>query len=555
MAEAFQTKGPGKGEAHSEPTTADPAETLILDNFNRFQARVSQAESFLDQGNLELAAFQTMLAATIATHAHCGIFASKRLELVIRKISEKLVFQDRPVPRKTRATDVKRVLHIASEVSKVGGLSRMISRWISADPDRSNSLVLTRYREALPGHLEDAVKSSGGTIHLLNQKTGSMLDWVRHLRQIARDFDLIVLHTHCEDVLPLIAFAEGDKHPPALLLNHADHLFWLGPGSAHAVLNLRNAADEITRNRRGVAAPRSLMLPTLVDDTTWRQTKEQARQSLGISKDELVLLSVARGAKYRSPEGPSYADRFVPVLQENENARLIVVGSGMPDNWQAAAKATGGRIAGLSEQADPWKYFEAADIYVDSYPFSSSTSLMEAAGYELPLVTLFTAPDAASLVGINHLGLIGGVIQARSNADWGQALTRLLTDESFRRDQGCAARESVRIAQPDVWRTWLERAYDDALALPPLHDGAMEMPDATDTPYFGEPDRRHESIYGSDVSLVDIERDYIGLLSIKGRIRAIGNLSGEGHLRSLSETLRLLLPEWLKTRARRSRNT
>ncbi len=554
MAELVPTKSHAATEAHLEHTRTDPAETRILGNFSRFEAKVSQAESFLEQGNLELAAFQTMLAATIATHAHCGIFASKRLELVIRKISEKLIFNEKPEPRKTRSTDVKRVLHVASEVSKVGGLSRMISRWIAADPDRSNSLVLTRYRVAIPKHLEESVKSSGGTIHLLNQNIGSMLDWVQGLRKIAKDYDLIVLHTHCEDVLPLMAFAEGDKHPPALLLNHADHLFWLGTGSAHAVLNLRSAADEITRNRRGVAAERSLMLPTLVDDTTWRQTKEQARKSLGIGKDELVLLSVARGAKYRSPEGPSYADRFIPVLKNHKNARLIVVGSGMPDDWQEATKATGGRISGLPEQADPWKYFEAADIYVDSYPFSSSTSLMEAAGYELPLVTLFTAPDDASLVGINHLGLIGGVIQARSTSDWEQAISRLLSDESLRKSQGAAARESVRIAQPEEWRKWLNRAYDDALALPPLRDGANAMPDATDAPYFGEPDRRHESIYGSDVSLVDIERDYVGLLSLKGRIRAIRNLSASGHLRSRREALRLLLPEWLKTRARRVRN-
>tara|TARA_R110000787_G_scaffold14141_1_gene43921 strand:+ start:8298 stop:9815 length:1518 start_codon:yes stop_codon:yes gene_type:complete len=503
---------------------------------------------------LELAAFEAMLAATIATHAHCGVFASKRLELVIRGISEKLDIPVATKQRKTYAKDIKRVLHVATEVSPVGGLSRMISRWINADPDRSNSLAITRYREKIPNHLTEAVHSSGGTLHLLNLQFGSLLDWVKDLSRISADYDLIVLHTHCEDVLPLITFALGEKHPPTLLLNHADHLFWLGTGSAHAVLNLRDAANQITRDRRGVATERSLMLPTLIDDTTRRQSKSNARRSLGIGDEELVLISVARGTKYKSRQGPSYADRFVPVLNQNRNTRLFVVGSGMPESWKEAEKATGGRIVGLPEQPDPWVYFEAADIYIDSYPFSSSTSLMEAAGYGLPLVTLFTAPDDARIVGINHLGLEGGLLQTRSEEDWENAITRLLTDDAFRKNQGALAKEAVKIAQPEEWKNWLERTYQDSLSLPPLRNGAASMPDETDTPRFGEPDRRHQSIYGSDASLDNIEQDYIGLLSLKGRIHMVRKLHQNGQLESGIESSRLIVPGWLKARIRLARN-
>jgi len=554
MAEAVQMKAPSEMEARAEPNAMDPTEALILSNYSRFEAKVTEAESFLDQGNLELAAFHTILAAKIATHAHCGIFASKRLEMIIRRISEHLERPSKSIPHLKSASEVRRVLHIASEVSSVGGLSRMISRWIMADPDRSNSMLLTRYRNATPTHLKEAIEASGGSLRLLNQEVGSILDWATRLRRVARDYDLIVLHIHCEDVIPLIALADAGNLPPVLLLNHADHLFWLGTGSAHAVLNLRDAADQITRNRRGVAAERSLMLPTLVNKTTRKHSKSEARKLLGLEDDELIMISVARGAKYRAQVGPSYADRFVPILKQNKKARLIVVGSGMPDSWQEAAKSTGGRIVGLPEQPDPWRYFEAADIYVDSYPFSSSTSLMEAAGYELPLITLFTAPDDARLVGINHLGLVGGVLQTRSPAEWEDTISRLLTDDNFRQSQGALAKEAVKIAQPEGWKVWLERAYQDALSLPPLIEGALAMPDSTDTPYFGEPDRRHQSIYGSDACMIDIERDYIGFLSLKGRLRMARKLSAERQAGSDFNTLRALIPEWLKAQIRRARN-
>jgi hypothetical protein len=44
----------------------------------------------------------------------------------------------------------KKVLHVGSELSAVGGLTRMISRWIDADADRTSSLVLTQRRGKIP---------------------------------------------------------------------------------------------------------------------------------------------------------------------------------------------------------------------------------------------------------------------------------------------------------------------------------------------------------------------------------------------------------------------
>ena len=119
------------------------------------------------------------------------------------------------------------------------------------------------------------------------------------------------------------------------------------------------------------------------------------------------------------------------MLEKCPQAQLIVVGSGEPDDWKAAKARVGGRITGLSEVPDPKRYFEAADIYVDSYPFVSSTSMMEAAGYGLPAVTIFTLPDAARIFGINHVGLVGTSLVARSADAYDTMLERLVVDEAF----------------------------------------------------------------------------------------------------------------------------
>ncbi len=528
----------------------DPASVArVLANHGRFIGEVEAAETALTEGRADEAILHAALAASVCAHTHTGLFASSRLEAIIHSIAASIP-DDAPVfPRKKSASEIKRVLHVGTEVVPVGGLTRMISRWMDADAGRTNSFVVTRQRRAIPRHLVDAVKRSGGSLHRLNTRPGSQLDWVKRLREIGRQHDLIVLHIHCEDLIPLIAFAQAEKFPPVLLLNHADHLFWLGPSVSHGVLSLREAAHDIVVNRRGVPLERSILLPTLVDPPKRQMTREQAREALQLPADCQLIISVARGAKYRTIDGVSYADRFVDVLKANPNARLLVIGSGMPDDWQAASLATGGRIVGLPEQPDVGKYFEAADIYVDSYPFTSSTSQMEAAGYGLPLLSLCVLPEEARLLGINHLGLTGGFIQARSVPQWEHILTRLIREPGWRRARAQDALAAVQCAQPPEWLNWLEAAYEKAAQLPPLASPPATPAVDIDTPRTGEPDWRHEAIYGGDIPLPVLTSDYMGALALPARLRVWNQLRRSKALEG-GVALRTLLPEWLKRRLR-----
>jgi hypothetical protein len=524
------------------------AAARIEANHKRFADEIGLANQHLAAGRLDEAVFHAHLAAAIAAHTHCGVFASTQLERLIHAVSSAIPGDGEVFVRKRSAAEIARVLHVGTELVPVGGLTRMISRWIDADAKRVNSLAVTRQRHAIPAHLLGAVERSGGRVHRLNTEAGSQFDWVKQLRKIGREHDLIVLHIHCEDLIPLIAFANGERFPPVLLLNHADHLFWLGPSVCHAVLSLREAAHDIVVNRRGVATERSLYLPTLVDQPLRRLSRQQARAALNVGNDEVLIISVARGAKYRTVDGIPYASRFVNALKANPKARVVVVGAGMPDDWRPAAEETGGRIAGLPEHPDVATYFEAADIYVDSYPFSSSTSLMEAAGYELPLLTLYTLSHEARLFGINHLGLIGGPITALSTDEWETALGRLIREPDWRREIAANALKAVQCAQPPEWLDWLEAAYQRACELPPVPTPPPAPKIDIDTPRTGEPDWRHEAIYGSPHPISAIALDYMGALPLDARLRVWNAFRKSGDIRGLAASVRLLLPEWLKRR-------
>ena len=116
---------------------------------------------------------------------------------------------------------------------------------------------------------------------------------------------------------------------------------------------------------------------------------EAAKRALDIPDDSIVILTVARAVKFRTVGGVSFADALLPVLQGNPRVRLVAVGPGGTEDWSAAAAVVPGQILALGERADTRAFFEAADVYLDLFPFPSNTSLMEAGLHGLPLVTRF----------------------------------------------------------------------------------------------------------------------------------------------------------------------
>ena len=527
---------------------ASKSATRVLANFARFETEVRRAEKAYANGEAEMAAFYVATASTIATHTHCGIFASPRLERILNALGRRIVSSE-TTGTFERAPSYKRVLHVGSEVAAVGGLTRMIGRWMDADAERVNSLVLTQHRGKIPEPLTEAVRRSGGRIIRLNQMAGSRFDWVRALRRIACEHDVIILHIHCEDVIPILAFADPAGLPPVLFLNHADHLFWLGPSISHMVFNLRDAATDISIFRRGIEPRRNFLLPTIVDATVRRHTRREAKASLGLDPDTVLLLSVARRPKYRSLDGVSFADRHVKLLAKHPQAQLIVIGSGEPEDWQRAKAQVNGRITGLPEQSDTQRYFEAADIYVDSYPFVSSTSMMEAGGFGLPVVTIFTLPDEARIFGINHVGLAGTSLVARTSEEYDALLARLVVDPEFREQKGEAVRRAMgEFHEPAGWHPHLEAAFRHAMDLPMRTGEWNATGEDIECPNLGPPDSVHEDIVGSKYPGAEIEMVYMGALPFRQRIAHWRAMRKRGDIRGIPTSVRLLIPEWIKRR-------
>jgi glycosyltransferase involved in cell wall biosynthesis len=518
---------------------------LIQQNFEEFRSLVAQAKDFMERGQYDAAAIYAEIAAFYAVGKHCGLFVSPELESILSEIGRKVIpisFSSGQSPSLRKSP--KHILHVATSVMSIGGHSRMIWRWIQQDAERSHSLVLTRQGAAeIPHLLREAVNNSHGQIYVLDENIGDfeLIAQAKRLREIAATADLVILHIYNFDVVPLIAFANKEQSPPIFFLDHADHLFWLGAGISDLVISLRESGMRLAQKRRGIDPDQSVLLPIILEPTQRVLSRIEAKRQLGIPEESILLLSVARAIKYKTIDGISFADTHVPLLKHDERALLIIVGPGNIEDYSSAIQQTQGRIIVYPEREDTAVFYQAADIYVDSFPFISNTSLLEAGSYGVPLVSRFPYSDASTVLGADMPGLTGNLICTRDLEEYRKTLLRLMEDEKFRLSLGGATRERfIETHTESYWQKSLQEVYDHA----DLRPREIVTTAPMDQMFIGEPDVFIHRIHGWDDDYFDwVIQARLPMIPIAHRLRLwLGIVKKHG----LRHRIMLLMPKWVQ---------
>jgi glycosyltransferase involved in cell wall biosynthesis len=330
-------------------------------------------------------------AALFAMLFHPGRFADGSIENLAFNLGQELndivtegVNFTLPVPRKENR---RRVLHVASHVLGVGGHTRMLYHWMQNDQNSCHSLVLIRQRELpIPRWLAETIYKNGGDLTSF-PSTLNLCHKAKWLREIAKlTADLVVLHHDGSDVVLTVAFADNDC-PPIVVLNHADHLFWLGSSISDMVINLRTAGAEHSAKRRFVSS--NTVIPIPLSYSTEQISREDARQKLGIPNDQLVLLSIGRAEKYRPYSSYDFVSTANKILDRERTAHLYVVGESEAGIFPYLRCSLHDRLHFVGSVEDPSWYRSAADIYLESFPFGSQTSVLEAALHGIPIVPAY----------------------------------------------------------------------------------------------------------------------------------------------------------------------
>lgn len=438
--------------------------TSFRDTYARYCGLLTLAEQHFAYGDLVSATRLAQIAARYAFPATAGLLGSPRLERLLLSLGARLPL----IVEKTR-TDPdarrRRVLHILSYARQTGGDTRYVWRWMKEDSESQHSVAVTTQEELenpdeIPDVLVRSAEAGGGFFHVLKAPTSDPIGQALELRSLCQRNDVVVLHIYPYDVIPILALAAGCKASKVLFVNHSDHTFWIGASVAHLVVHLRTQSDQFLSSRRHLVPERSTILPIPLNYRAPQLSRGEARRVLGLTPEELLLLTIASPFKYSSPDRTGLLELAMPVIAARPEARLIAVGPEDDGDWRAARKLTQGRVVALGRQWNNDVLYAAADVYLDSVPFSSITSLLEAGGHAIPLLGYSSRDPELILLEAGAPGLDGAMELGGDVDEYRALLTRLITRSDFRRERGERTKAQILALHTNTgWVSALEDAF------------------------------------------------------------------------------------------------
>jgi hypothetical protein len=434
----------------------------LNDAYGRFSSLLTLAEERAAAGDHPAAIALAQVAARYTFPGNVGLFGSSRFERLLLELGKRIPSAP-PQRAERRDENSRNVLHVLSYGRPVGGDCRCAWRWMQEDQGNRHSVAITAQADfkgvyEVPEILKKSAESSGGFLRTLSAPTSKPIEQARELRALCQEMDVVVLHLFPYDIIPVLALAADCDPVKTIFVNHADHSFWAGASVAHTIVHLRRQPPHFPEKRRGLNPDRSALLPIPIFYSPPTVTREQAKRALGYGPETVLLLTIASPFKYSSPGRVDFLDLVAPVVAKFPQAVLLAVGPEAKGAWQTANVQTNGRIVPLGTRWDTDVLYAAADIYLDSVPFSSITSLLEAGSQGVPLLGYLLPEPELALLGPGAPGLEGTMGLATGPEAYQSMLERLITDSEFRRQAG--RHVQAQILSLHTGKNWVQAVHD-----------------------------------------------------------------------------------------------
>jgi hypothetical protein len=307
-------------------------------------------------------------------------YVNKELEEDLLLISKKVINFDLD-----KFDGKNTTLHVMSQAYITGGHTRVVDNWIKALRNYKHSVIFNFHSSVYPApkFLIDTVHNSGGDI-IYNDKS-SMIEKAKYLAKVASKYKYVVLHHHPSDILPLVAFGNSRFSRPTFFYNQGDNVWGCGYSVSDYILDLSSFGVDFSHKYRGIPKSRSINIgiPVEIDKYSCNTLKRKGKV--------FRIASMAAAYKYKPLSKLSFQDFVDKVLSCKENIVFSIIGVGKRDsNWSDLLKKYGNRISflGVLEKKEAHRVLKQADLYIDSFPFASYTSLIEAVSLGVPSLSL-----------------------------------------------------------------------------------------------------------------------------------------------------------------------
>jgi glycosyltransferase involved in cell wall biosynthesis len=434
------------------------------------------AKKSIGRGAVEDSLQWNKLAGLVLTLG-CDPLVSEELEENLLRIARSLPAYNWSAPQIRDGR--KRWLHVMDK-AVLGGHTAMAWRWMANDAGANiHSMVLLSQEAPVPESLAGAVRRSGGNITTADVGA-SLLSRAIWLRKLALETaDYVVLHGDNSSVMAPVAFGL-DGGPPVLLVNHSAHLYWTGGSIADLVLNCRGSKleTEWTVAYRGIPRCATLPIPLTsperhdADSIFSPEERASAKRELGLPSDAIVLLTIGAAFKYLPIPGLSFFEAAHSILSSCRQAHLLVVGPSESADWRALSESVGGRVRVMGRQFNLRPYHAVADLYLEGFPFGSTTALLEAGSHGIPVVLApATCPPP---FGTDGIALDSVLIRTANVRDYVDRVIALIGDAAERERCGRVVAQSI--AEHHLCPGWSRHLSAVVDRLPFAHSVLMPKP-------------------------------------------------------------------------------
>ncbi len=451
------------GKFNQELSDSTPLwERVAQLNRSLFDACVRNARRSGDLGDYEeLIRWCSVAAWAASGQGWCGEVSSIELETELIRAAQQLPLpsaggsQVRPSPR---------WLHVFTEAYATLGHSNLCRRWIQYDGTVTHDVIILAQKGGAPQNLVEAAQETGGQCVVLDAAQPFMKR-AAELRNYAwANSDVVVLHTHPDEVLGVVAFGVSGG-PVVLVENHADHVFWVGGSVADLILEIRLSGHLWTKQLRGLERSTILPIPLVEQKVSSREEdRRKVRETLGLPEDAVMLLTVGSASKYEAMPGLDFLSTVQEIIHACPKTYLVAVGPKDDGVWNAAKRATSGRIMPLGYQPDSTVFCRAADLYLEGFPLGSLTALLEAGQAGLMCVR---APLQSPLPFCSDSLSLDSIPQPNDLNDYIKTAIRLIDDPKLCLSGGERLKRDIEAQHCGAG--WLARLQEIKAQIPASH--------------------------------------------------------------------------------------
>ncbi|WNI35646.1 hypothetical protein [Chryseobacterium sp. SG20098] len=346
-----------------------------------------------------------------------GYYTSNCFESIIRNIALKSLDFDN-VNIQDTAED--KTLHLFSEISSIGGHSKLIFSWMENDKNSKHYLLSTWQNFQEVSEIAKSYQYNiDHNLFVYDQKL-SIIEKAQKIVDTLKEnyFSRIVLHIHPHDVIPSLVFSSQKLKSPVFFLNHAEHTYWLGAPVTDFLLQIRESNILKDSENRNIPVQDQFFLPIPVDESYSLKKTE---------KNTFNIISIGRASKYEPNQEYNFYEEALKIVKKFEHVVFTIIGIEL--NNPNRKIYTHERLIFIHPTRDINPYIETADLYLEGFPIPSFTSLLEPAMAGVPFVLHYNPAGVYKVFDDNNEK---GIFYSKDLKSWELEVERIITDENYK---------------------------------------------------------------------------------------------------------------------------